>query len=119
MEENKYICPKCCAEMIAVYKKPALNLACPKCDCKLATTIWEDIDLDDTDYEIVLKLSANPSMNQIKFLSHLTGQNYIASKKLLEKGGVLLKAKAVEVKNKMVELDKINIQYYISPDFPY
>lgn len=119
MEENKYICPKCGTEMIAVYEKPALNLTCPKCGCKIATTKWEDIDLDDADYEIVLKLSANPSMNQVKFLSNLTGQNFIASKKLLEEGGVLLKAKAVEVKNKMAELDKINIEYYILPNFPY
>ena len=71
MKENKYICPKCGAEMIAVYEKPALNLTCPKCGCKIATTKWEDIDLDDTDYEIVLKLSANPSMNQVKFLSNI------------------------------------------------
>ena len=119
MEENKYICPKCGAEMTAVYEKPALNLTCPKCGCKIATTKWEDIDLDDTDYEIVLIWSANPSMNQIKLLSNLTGQNFIASKKLLKKGGLLLKAKAVEVKKKMAELDKNNIEYYISPDFPY
>ena len=106
--------------MVAVYEKPALNLTCPKCGCKIATTKWEDIDLDDADYEIVLKLSANPSMNQVKFLSNLTGHNFIASKKLLEEeGGVLLKAKAVEAKNKMAELDKINIEYYISTNFPY
>ena len=100
MEENKYICPKCGNEMIAVYEKPALNLTCPKCGCKIATTKWEDIDLDDTDYEVVLKPSINHSMEQIKFISNLTGLNFIASKKLLENGGVLLKAKAVELKEK-------------------
>ena len=65
MKENKYICPKC--------------------GCKIATTKWEDIDLDDTDYEIVLKLSANPSMNQVKFLSNITGQNSLLQKSSLKK----------------------------------
>ncbi len=58
---------------------------CPKCGCKIATTKWEDIDLDDADYKIVLKSLARPSMNQVKLISNLTGQNFIVSKKLLEK----------------------------------
>ena len=119
MEENKYICPKCGNEMIAVYEKPALNLTCPKCGCKIATTKWEDIDLDGTDYEVVLKPSINHSMEQIKFISNLTGLNFIASKKLLENGGVLLKARAVELKEKMNSLVANGIDFSVTPDFPY
>lgn len=119
MEENKYICPKCGTEMIAVYEKPALNLTCPKCGCKIATTKWEDIDLDDTDYEIVLKTSINYSMEQIKLISKLTGKNFIASKKLIENGGVLLTAKAIELRDIMKTLDEIGIGYLVSPEFPY
>ena len=84
MEENKYICPKCGNEMIAVYEKPALNLTCPKCGCKIATTKWEDIDLDGTDYEVVLKPSINHSMEQIKFISNLTGLNLSLRKNFLK-----------------------------------
>lgn len=119
MEENKYICPKCGTEMIAVYEKPALNLTCPKCGCKIATTKWEDIDLDDTDYEIVVKPLVNPLMNQVKFISNLTGQNFIVSKKFLENGGVLLKAKAIEIREKKKLLKDNGIDYSISPEFPY
>ena len=119
MEENKYICPKCGAEMIAVLDKPALNLTCPKCGCKIATTKWEDIDLDDTDYEIVLKPSINHSMEQIKFISNLTGQSFITSKKLLENGGILLSAKAIELREKMKSLVEIGIDFSVTPDFPY
>ena len=119
MEENKYFCPKCGTEMIADYEKPALNLTCPNCGCKIATTKWEDIDLDDTDYEVVLKPSINHSMEQIKFVSKLTGLNYIDSKKLLENGGILLKARAVELKEKMNSLVAIGINFSVTPDFPY
>lgn len=119
MEENKYICPKCGAEMNAMYEKPALNLTCPKCGCKIATTKWEDIDLDDNDYEIILKRIANPSLEQIKFVSSFTGQNFINSKKILLEGGQLLKAKAVEIKAKVDSLDRANVDYYIQPKFPY
>lgn len=119
MEENKYICPNCGAEMIVAYEKPALNLTCPKCGCKIATTKWEEIDLDDTDYEIVLKPAVSPSMNQIKAISNLTGQNFLSSKNLLEKGGLLLRTKAVSLKEKSKILKENNIEYFISPDFPY
>lgn len=36
--ENKYKCPNCGAEMIAVYEKPAINLTYLKCAHKIATT---------------------------------------------------------------------------------
>lgn len=119
MEENRYICPKCGTEMFVVYEKPALNLACPKCGCKIATTKWDEIDLDDTDYEIVLKPSINHSMEQIKFISNLTGQNFIASKRLLENGGILLVAKATELKEKIKSLGEIGINFSVTPEFPY
>ena len=119
MEENKYICPQCGAEMVAIYEKPALNLTCPKCGCKIATTKWEDIDLDDTDYEIILNPIASPSMNQIKAISNLTGQNFLFSKNLLEIGGLLLKTKAVNLKEKTALLKENNIEHFVSPEFPY
>ena len=119
MEENKYVCPKCGAEMIAVYEKPALNLTCPECGCQIASTKWEDIDLDDTDYEIIVKSVVSPSIVQIKLVSNLTGQNFIYSKKLLEKGGPLCRVRAVDMKGIMSSLGNCNIEYMILPEFPY
>ena len=119
MEENRYACPQCGIEMNVVYEKPALNLTCPKCGCKIATTKWEDIDLDDTDYEIILKPITCPSTNQIKAVSNLTGQNFIASKNLLREGGPLFKVKAVDLKDKTALLDRSDIIYFVSPEFPY
>ena len=119
MEENKYICPKCGAEMTAIYEKPALNLSCPKCGCEIATTKWDDIDLDDTDYEIILKAVESPTMDEIKIVSKMTGFNFIKSKSLMNNGGVLLKAKATEINANREILKKANIQFEIYPLFPY
>ena len=119
MEENKYICPDCGSEMMAVYEKPALILTCPKCGCKIATTKWEDIDLDDTTYKIFLKPNRSPNTKSIKFISKITGLNYINSKKLFENGGLLFEEKAVEIKKQKIDLDLNNIKYTIEPMFPY
>ena len=119
MEENKYICPNCGTEMIAEYQKPALNLVCPKCGCKIATSKWDNIDLDDDDYEIVLESLATPTNKQLKIISEMTGMNFISSKNLLVSGGILLKAKASETKSKLKILDDAEIAYRITPDFPY
>jgi len=119
MEENKYICPECGSEMTAVYEKPALNLTCPKCGCKIATTKWEDIDLDDTTYKIILEANRTPGTELIKFISKITGLNYINSKRSLEKGGLIFEEKAVEVKKRKHALDSKHIQYVIEPMFPY
>lgn len=70
--------------MIANYEKPALNLMCPKCGIKIATTKREKNDIDDNDYEIILKPVFNPSIKQIKILSNLIGQNFVKSKNYLK-----------------------------------
>ena len=119
MEENKYICPDCGAEMTVVYEKPALNLTCPKCGCKIATTKWDDIDLDDNDYEIILKKVSNPSIDQVRFISNFTGFNFTTSKKMLENGASLAISKAVDIKEKAKILSRAKIDYIITPDFPY
>lgn len=119
MEENKCICPECDSEMMAVYEKPALNLTCPKCGCKIATTKWEDIDLDDATYRIFLKPNRSPNTESIKIISKITGLNFIDSKQLLENGGLLFEEKAVEIKRQKTNLDLNNIKYTIEPTFPY
>ena len=119
MKEDNCLCPECGAEMIVTYEKPALNLTCPKCGYGIATTQWEEIDLDDNDYEIVLKAVSNPNIEIVKTVSKLTGLNYLNSKAIVEKGGTLLKAKANEIKEKRDLLLNKNIEFEIKPFFPY
>ncbi|HAS56502.1 MAG TPA: hypothetical protein DEF61_01595 [Firmicutes bacterium] len=119
MEENNYFCPKCGCKMLEKYDSPALNLTCPKCGCKIATTKWKDIDLDDTEYEIVLMPIKNPSIDQVKFIANLLGINFIESKKLLENGGVLLKCKALKVNNLKERLKENKLLYIVNPNFKF
>lgn len=119
MVENKYICPQCGTEMIETYEKPALNLICPKCGCKIATTRWEAIDLDDTYYELVLDKIESPTLDVIKIISKMTGDNYLTTKSNLMIGNITFKCLALEIKDKKMILDDNNIKYNISPDYPY
>ena len=102
MEENKYICPQCGEEMMETYDKPALNLVCPKCGCQIATSRWEEIDLDDNDYEIVLKAVSNPNIEIVKNVSKLTGLNFLNSKTIVEKGGRYWKLKRMRLKKNAI-----------------
>ena len=105
--------------MYEKHDKPALNLVCPKCGCKIATTRWEKIDLDETEYEIFLVPETNPKMEQLKIISKITGDNYIHSKELIIEGSSIFKGKALEVKSITSLLESCFINYKITPDFPY
>lgn len=50
-EKSKNYCLDCGAEMIEFYEKPSFALECPKCGYGIATTRWEDIDMDMTNYK--------------------------------------------------------------------
>lgn len=119
MEKNKNLCPQCGTIMNEVYEKPALNLTCPKCGCKIATTRWDDIDLDDTIYKIIAKPTNDINIDKIKLISELTGLNYIQSKDLLIKGGMIDNCKAIEVESICNRLNENKIDYDINPKFPW
>ncbi len=119
MEKNNYICPECGSKMNENYEKPALNLTCPKCGCKIATTRWDDIDLDETIYRIILKPTNEININKVKLISKLTVLNYIQSKEKLISGGILISCKAIEVTPIINELNMVNLKYIIDPEFPW
>ncbi len=119
MESNKYICPDCGADMLQEYEKPALNLSCPKCGCKIATTKWEEIDLDDAVYSICVEPFENPTMEQIKVISKSTGMNFAASKTFLKSGGILFRGSATEILEKKKTLEASSCLFHIAPTFKY
>ena len=119
MEENKYLCPQCGTKMISTYEKPALNLTCPKCGCRIATTKWDDIDLDDTTYKITIKAMTNPQINQLKCVSKLTGLNFIQSRDILLAGGIVSECGATNVAKIAKSLEEVNIEFTVDPAFPW
>ena len=119
MEENKYYCPECGTEMYQTYEKPALNLTCPKCGYKLATTRWDKIDLDRTNYKVLIVSELNPSHEHIKIISKIIGKNFIQTKESIINGALVFEGLAVDVMNIKNLLDDNSINYHIIPDFPY
>ena len=119
MENKKYYCNNCNAEMIEQYDKPALILICPRCGNKIATTRWDDIDLDGTIYKVYIRSSNDVDIRKIKFISYKTGLNFIQSKTFILSGGFLLKCKAVEMQQIIEQLIAANIDYYIEPKYPW
>ena len=115
MEERKYKCPECGTIMNETYEKPSLILSCPKCGCKIATTRWEEIDLDDKEYEIVLVANNNPTLDQIKVISSITGVNFIKSKEIITRGKPIFKGSPVQVKDIIKTLKEKLLDYSISP----
>ena len=119
MENNKRKCPQCGTEMVETYEKPALNFTCPKCGFQIASSRWDDIDLDDTCYEINLLPIKSPTIEEIKFISNQTGINYLKCKELLIEGGVLFTGTANETKARKEILESKHFKIKIVPDFSY
>lgn len=119
MEENKYLCPQCGSEMNATFEKPALNLFCPNCGCQVATTKWDEIDLDDNTYGLIIEEIESPSFDVIKLISRLTGKNFVESKERLINGQVSFTGNAIEIRDKRDLLDSNNIKYHYTKEFPY
>lgn len=119
MENNKCKCPQCGEEMIEIYEKPALNFTCPKCGFQMASSRWDDIDLDDVSYEIFLLPIEDPEIEKIKFISNQSGINYLKCKELLNDGGSIFKGSATETKAKKELLESQGFKISIVPDFPY
>ena len=119
MENDKYLCPDCNTEMIADYNKPALTLTCPNCGCKIATTKWDDIDLDPTIYKIMILSNNDDSIDSIKLISKITGNNFKQSKELLKSGFIFYEGYANTIKDKTSLLKDSAVKYEITPNFPY
>ncbi len=119
MEKNNYICPRCGAEMFGTYEKPALNLTCPKCGCKIATTKWDDIDLDNTVYIVSIVKCDNPNIEQIKLVSKITGQNFFKSKEIIINGEEIFRGKALDIIDFKKQLNINCLEIKIVPQFNY
>lgn len=117
MKQNKFICPECGGEMLGFYNKPALNLVCFKFGYRLAITKWDGIDLDNNNCNVYLTASKDISLEQIKIVSKISGNNFILSKKIMENGGTLISGNAKQIKQIKNLLEKGNINFYITPNF--
>ena len=118
MEKNN-ICDKCGAELRVDRCGCAVTYTCPNCGWSVATTEWDPIDLDETEY--VFRLSEGNPVDKatLSLVSKLTGKNFIASKKAIEELEVIFKGRARDAVEMRGFLDKSGIRYSIEPELPY
>lgn len=114
------LCEKCKTNMIHVCKNSVQGWLCPVCGWGTLTTYIDEIYQDMTEYSIYTKSITNVDKDKIKVIAHISGVNYIVAKQILEKEGVcILKAKAIDIKKAICELENANIPFEVIPVFNY
>lgn len=114
------LCEKCKTNMIHVRENSIQGWLCPFCGWKILTTYIDKIHQDMTEYSICIKGAANIDKDKIKVISQIAGVNYIVAKQMLEEEGFcILKAKAIDIKKAICELENVNIPFEVTPEFNY
>ena len=116
---DKFICEKCGNEMKPLSDIYPIGMTCPNCGWGWATTYIDPINLDESDYHIIL-VSGDNSLTTIKKVSETANCNFVEAKKMIEKAPVeIFCGKAVAVKAVKKKLEAANIDVKIEPEFPY
>ena len=117
---NKIICEKCGAEMQPIDPKFHCGMMCPQCGWGWATTSYDPMLEDNTEYCIILQAGNSKSEDVIKVLSHITGQNYLNTRKMITDAPIKIYSGRANLVNTVIqELDIAGIQYETDPEFPY
>ena len=114
------LCEKCKTKMVHVCENSVQGWSCPSCGWGTLTTYIDKIYQDMTQYSIYTKSVVNIDKDKIKVVSQIAGVNYIVAKEMLAKEGVcILKAKAIDIKNAICKLERVNIPFDVTPEFNY
>ena len=116
-------CEKCGTPMIRELPEGhggGFSMTCPKCGWGFATSYFDPICLDQTEYQITL-LEGNPASTEvIRAVNQVAHRNFIKSRELiLSAPHVIFKGKALAIHEKTDILDAASILYRIEPDYPY
>ena len=117
--ENNNICDKCGAEMRVDRCGCAVTYTCPNCGRTIATTEWEPIDADKTQYAIHLVKGTPVCKETLSLVSQMTGKNFLDSKRAIETNEVIFVGKARDILKQKEYLATQDVAYVIEPDFPY
>lgn len=112
-------CEKCNTEMIYEQKGHSCSWICPKCGWGIATTYNTPLELDMIDYTLHVFAQSDSSIDKLKCISRTFHINFIESKQALTDGNISITDKATNIIGIKNELEKFNIQYQITPEFPY
>lgn len=119
LTDKNIVCPKCEAQLCINRCGCAVTYTCPKCGWSIATTEWEPIDLDKTEYRIRLAEGTLINKETLSLVSEMTGKNFIDSKKIIERNEAIFIGKARTILEKKAFLTERGMGFVIEPDFPY
>ena len=98
--EEKIICEKCGGEMQSYRKGNTSGMICGNCGYGWVTTYFENIEIDETIYEISLIKDDNISTEKIKVISKVFAVNFLTARKMLADGqNKVFKGRAPIIKN--------------------
>lgn len=114
------LCQKCGSKMEEHWNAPDYSVVCPECGWGYATTKFEPIDEDRTDYTITLPASSKADTAAIKAVASVGNLNYPEAKKAIEQGcECLVVEKARTIAEKKALLEQADVAFEITPSFPY
>lgn len=97
-----------------------LSITCPNCGWGVASSYFDPIVTDPTDYQITLLDGNKDSVEVIRAVNKVSHRNLLKSKQLIESAPcVIFKGDAIEVHEMKEILDAESVQYKIEPDYPY
>ena len=111
-------CLSCGTEMECKIEGHNLSWICHNCGDGLATSYFEPIELDQTEYCLHIAPVTSPSADVLRYFSQLLMCNYMQAKARLN-DEIIIKEKATKVREIVRELITFNLDYTITPDYPY
>ena len=115
-------CEQCNSEMIFKINKGIQGWYCPQCNWNLVTSYIEDLNIDETEYSLYIKIKKTSVIDfeKIKIISKIANVNYVHAKKMLESNEIcILMAKAPVIKDAISKLKEFHIDYFVNPKFLY
>jgi len=93
---------------------------CTKCSWSLVTTVMPEIDANIIKYKIYLLFANAHNKDHVKALSEVANVNFLQAMKMVKKNRPLIfEGEALEVNKVIKILNKLSIEYEITPKFPY
>lgn len=124
--KNTYIpqpCEKCGTLMIRNLPEGhggGYSISCPKCGWGVATSYFDPVVTDQTEYQITLLEGNNTSVEVIRAVNRVAHRNLKKSRELIESAPqVIFKGKALEIDEMKEILEEEQVRFKIEPDYPY
>ena len=95
-------------------------MLCPNCGWGWATSYFDPIVTDQTEYKIILLEGNDASVEKIRAVNRVSHRNLLKSKELIaDAPQVIFEGDAIEVHDKKEILEEEQVLYKIEPDYPY